>query len=339
MSKYLIYWFDDAPKRVEPTKAVLEGTTNFGEGVEVSVFAVGEQAINQVGEFARELETRPPHLVVIDHIFNNSGVLRSGSALAHLLRSLHPNVPFVCVSAAVGDRGTFDQEELSEYTHIFPFAKIADDDQLELLVAIARDFGTCVSAADKPEADLFLNDLLRCPQADRESLWRVLPAEFKNVDRKPTPHRIARWLLSTFLARPGYVYDELRVATLLGLTVEGFRKVASNFEAAVYKGAFSTSARPKWWVSTVQELLFALVPQATSPSTAHTGRMLPGVSEDDHSKCWIDDASQPAPEVVAYTDSAGIEEVAVRSKYTALYPPDAGVIPGFEPRLMLTRSA
>jgi len=229
----------------------------------------------------------------------------------------------------------FDQEDLSEYIRIFPYGSLAQDSELELLYAIARDFSRCVEAATTSDVETKIVELLGTPASEMQSLEKVLPSEFKVSELRTTPHRIARWILGMFIARPGYLYNEIRAATLLGLSLEGFAKVSEQFRDSKYTGVFATEADPRWWVVNLHEQLAKFVPEAGQSSTQRAGRQLAGISEADYSKCYSDDTCNPPPDSVAFLDGTSKVEVAGHASHTKIYAHDIGGVPGFEPRLVL----
>jgi hypothetical protein len=179
--------------------------------------------------------------------------------------------------------------------------------------------------------------LLGAPQSEIDSLESILPSEFKATEQKTTPHRLARWILGIFKERPGYLYNELRTATLLGLSVEGFAKVKEKFEGSLYRGVFATDSAPRWWVASIFEQLAELTLGSSYSEPQLAGRELAGISSEDHSKCWSDESSSPPPDAVASPDRQSNDEVAVRSQHTRTMPADIGGLPGFEPRLVLIK--
>lgn len=336
-NNYTFFWLDDQAAKVEAMRSVLEaGIPERGISATVRFIEITPTAIKNLEELADQIGSSGADMIIVDHVFNQAGPLNTkGSSIAHLLRSAFPKLPIVCVSAAWGTHAAFDQEDLSEYTYIFPYSRLADE--LELLYAIAKDFERCADAIDNGTTTSFVRSLLGAPEMEVTSLERILPAEFMAVEQKTTPHRVARWILGTFTARPGYLYNEIRAATLLGLNVDGFGKVKDRFSDSLYTGAFATDSAPRWWVASLHDQLALLAPADAPSVTQLAGRQLDGITEQDYSKCYFEETTNPPPDTVAYLDDNNNTEVAVRGGHTKLYPADVGGLPGFEPRMVLMK--
>lgn len=63
-----------------------------------------------------------------------------------------------------------------------------------------------------------------------------MPGEFQTERHATTEHRMARWVYNVLLRRPGFMYDRLHTATLLGLSELGFSKVETKFEGRNIEG-------------------------------------------------------------------------------------------------------
>lgn len=339
---YNFYWLDDSKSKVDDMRSVVEaGISELELTSTVSFAEITPNVMNDLASVAEKIKSSATNLIIVDHVINQKGPLNTkGSSVAHLLRSACPDLPIVCVSAAWGEvksDSAFDQEDLSEYTHIFPYSQLAEDSVLELLYAIAGDFGRCVAAAENGNSASIAESLLDAPKTQVSSLNKILPAEFKEPEQKTTPHRMARWILGTFMSRPGYLYNEIRAASLLGLNVAGFAKVKHRFEESLYSGVFATKSTQKWWVAGLHNQLASMLAADAPGLTELAGRTLEGITEHDYSKCHIADTVNPFPDAVAYLDDKSKQEVAVRVEFTKIYPADVAGRPGFEPRLVVTK--
>jgi hypothetical protein len=99
----------------------------------------------------------------------------------------------------------------------------------------------------------------------------------------------ARWLRGKLMAIPGFVYNEFRVATHLGVTSAGFRSVSQRFDKARYVGVFHETAEPLWWVSKVDEILFSLE-GAKNMEVKEPWEVAPeilGIPETQRTKCVV----------------------------------------------------
>jgi len=335
MKKYCFVWIDDSQDKFRGYKAALESGPTDGSGkATVETILVGDKLLGELEDLVEKQRAKPPHLILIDHIFNVSrpfGI--KGSSVAHLLRNAFPTVPMVCVTAMLDKKNAFDQEDLSEYTAVFAHSELGEN--LSNLFAIARDF----PKLHKKSGDLreHIVSCLKAPVKEKEDLRRLLPEEFQTQRHATTEHRIARWILNGLMIRPGLLYDRLNAATLLGLTEQGFEKVENLFERALYKGVFATSTRPLWWSSELKRVLYDTVEESAPDILQLAGRTLPGVRESDFSVCYVSKKSTPPPDSVAFVDSTRARQCVLQRQFAEALPSDFGIVPGFEKYLVLKK--
>ena len=176
--------------------------------------------------------------------------------------------------------------------------------------------------------------MLNCPRDDGDILYTSIPGEFKSTWDDETPHAFARWIWHILMGRPGLLYDDLEMATFLGLSESGFQKISSKFVGCEYDGLFCTSSRRRWWVSKMQTKVHQLAPQEHSPmALRELGRKLPGIETTDYSKCYSIASSDYIPTVVAYLDDRPDinKRVQARLEDTVPIESDAPLL-GFEQR-------
>lgn len=328
-------WVDDKPEKVTSYKEAIEaGPVGSPLRATLTLFHVKKDVLKQVEELARS--TTPPDLFILDHVFNLGDPLKfKGSSVAHLLRTVFPNAPMVCVTGMYDSRPQeFDQEDLSEYTALFSLAEL--NERIDAVFEICRDFPK-LDLAKQADLGGAIVRVLKAPKRDQEDLLRILPPEFHKHRHTTTQHRIARWIFNDLLRRPGLLLDGLHVATLLGINEDGLAKVAKNFEGALYKGPFSSGANPRWWASEVRRKLFAIVGDDAPDMPQLAGRQLAGVAPSDFSKCFVTRQTDPPPEAVAFVDARSREQRPVRREFTEQHPAITGVMPGFDVPLVLTK--
>jgi CheY-like chemotaxis protein len=328
-------WIDDKKEKVESYRAVIEAGSGCYKA-SVELLEVKKDLLDELDRWCADNRGQPPDLILIDQVFNATlpfGL--NGSSVAHLLRNEFPRVPMVCVTAMFNHPRSFDQEDISEYTALFLYQQL--ENHIEDLYAVARDFPRLHVAAGGVRGHVVA--CLKAPTRDREDLRRILPEEFQDGKHATTAHQVARWIFNVFLRRPGFVYDRLHVATLLGLTEEGFAKVERNFGRAMYRGVFATNRDPKWWSSAVRMVLYHIAGENAPDLPQYAGRCLPGITDSDHSVCYVSKKSEPPPDAVVATDTTrDAKRRVVRRQYSASYTGDPGAPPGFETQLILRRS-
>jgi len=329
-------WVDDQPKKIEDYRKVIEVGVEYLElTASIEAMEVRDELLTTMDSWSSRNQGRPPDLFIIDHVFNTALPFRlNGSSVAHLLRNTFPRVPIVCVTAKYDDSSSFDQEDLSEYTALFLYKQL--ELHVEDLYVIARDFRKLSPVDADVRAHLIRS--LKPPRRDREDLLRVLPEEFQDQKHVTTQHHMGRWICTVLLRRPGFLYDRLRIATLLGLTEAGFNKVEPLFAKALYRGVFATHRSPIWWVSEVYRLLFNAIDNSRVSVPQIAGRALPGISPSDFSTCYVSKTTDPPPDAVVMTDAtSGAVRRVVRREFAKQHPRDLGVAPGFETRLVLAK--
>jgi hypothetical protein len=336
VKKLRFVWIDDQPKKVEDYRAAIQhGIQHPKVTASIELIEVKTGLLNELQTWTEKKRSKPPDLFIIDHVFNPTLPFKlNGSSVAHLLRNTFPATPMVCVTAKYDSPKSFDQDDLSEYTAIFAYSQLSQS--MDDIFTIARDFPKLAPGAAGPKEHLI--KCIKAPQRDREQLLALLPEELQNPTHAATQHRMARWIYSVLLPRPGFLYDRLHIATLLGLTVGGFAKVEERFAKAVYRGVFATSKNPHWWLSEVHRLLFGGAVEATSNVPQLAGRALPGIKQNDFSVCYVSKKSDPPPDVIAMADATnGAEPRVVRQEFARQHPNDPGTTPGFETRFVLAR--
>jgi hypothetical protein len=334
MKRLRFVWIDDQKARIESYRAVIE-TGLPSLRASIGIIEVNAGILKKLEKWSAENKKKPPDLLIIDHIFNQTlpfGL--KGSSVAHLLRSEFPRVPMVCVTAMFDQPHSFDQEDISEYTALFLYHHL--ENHIEDLYAIARDFRK-LHAPDEEVRERLVKSV-KAPKRDQEDLLRVLPEEFQKEKHITTEHRMARWIFNVLLRRPGFLYDRLHAATLLGLTEAGFTKVEDLFQKARYKGVFSTESNPRWWVSAMRKMLFEIAGSDAPDLPQHAGRTLQPITSHDHSVCYVSRKSEPPPDAVVAADmTASAKPRVVRRQFSDRNPSDLGIAAGFETRLILKK--
>ena len=336
MKRLRFAWVDDKAEKVEHYRSVIEAGFDSVRAA-IDLIEIKSDALDVLGRWASKNKGNPPDLLIIDHIFNPTlpfGL--KGSSVAHLLRSEFPRIPMVCVTGMYNRKNSFDQEDISEYTALFLYQHL--EEHIEDLFAIAKDFRK-LHPKNKSHREHIVSSL-RAKGRDKADLLRLLPEEFDGaVKHATTDHRVARWIFNTFLQRPGFVYDRLHAATLLGLTEDCFRKIESQVECAKYNGVFATNHDPRWWAADLRNRLYDLVGEAAPDLPQYAGRMLKGVTPAGYSVCYVSKKSDPPPDVVVTADVSddALRRVVCR-QYSEKHPNDPGITAGFETRLILKKT-
>ncbi len=245
-------WIDDDNGRRE-TASNMEKAL----GVSIQFESVNGKEIDI--ELTRILhDNEEPDLVVMDHVLNlaaDSDTIRRGSTAATRIKEKWSECPVVSVTAAINNQAEeIDTRQEDAYENMFPWDHISD--YYETIKSIAEGFKHLKD--NRPQVPEDLPDKLNCPEIERERLMKILPNKIKvkkNFNDRSLLIEVYKWLNTVLFRRPGFLYDELWAATYLGLTLEGFKTVMKEFEGAKYTGAFQDTSQPKWWKSSLKEIL------------------------------------------------------------------------------------
>ncbi len=311
MSRELNFlWIDDEPKR----KAEAE---NLEMRLKVNIEFIDVKDQSLPGVLSDILSREEPHLILMDHFLGNvkAGRFNKGSTAAEIIREHWPECPIVCITE-MGLKD-IDMHKQSIYEDIFQFGKISSYDSR--LISTAKSFRELKKKRPQDLDEII--KLLRAPKDDCPRLKSIIPKELKDEDAYKDESlllTIYRWVSRILMEKPGFLYDRLWTATLLGIKEESFNKVEHIFEKAKYKGIFSDSGRERWWQSKVKEILYSELPDTDCVYPWELGRQLPGLSDADFSKCHV--SGEDFPETVAYTDVNVIERAPMRLRHTVPHP-------------------
>jgi hypothetical protein len=219
----------------------------------------------------------------------------------------------------------FSRDKIASGTHIRDLYVIADG--YSALRAFFASFGS--SPTSKLVGELCR--LVKCPESDRGLFSSMVPGEFKCSWDKGTSHTFARWIWHNLLGCPGLLYDELEIATMLGLNLEGLGLLKSRLASCEYRGAFASMARLRWWVSPVRDRIREVAGGTVSDPLGMLGRKLVKGRPEFFSKCHGRPGSDEVPTVVAYSDDTKRKRIQAKIEDTKLLATDSPPF-GFEPR-------
>lgn len=305
--KLQIIWIDDNPGRAE-------GATTMAQLLKAKVEFKDIKDKDLVKVLDAMIAKQEPDLIIIDHNLEDadSGIFKKGSTAAAYIREVWPECPIICVSAV--EIGQVDTQQKNLYEAFISIEEISDHyNQIKSIAMAYR-----LAKESRPRTINEILNLLDAPEIDRIKLASIMPTQLKeNLEDTSIIVEIARWVNGTLLQRPGFIYDNLRVGTLLGLNCDGFEKIKKRFKSAKYTGLFENDSHEKWWKSQVLITLSELTDASGLPW--EIGRTLKGLTEDDFSRCYASD--EDYPETVAFVDqSKTANEEAMKLKYTTVHP-------------------
>jgi hypothetical protein len=314
MSKKLRFiWIDDDPERQghsDELQKRLRIKVEFVNLKRKDIFKELQILVTQ-SEF--------PDLIIIDHKLNDvkKGGFETGSTAAEVIREKWSECPIVCATAVPLSDNSIDFHKLSNYEDIFDISNISHYDST--IVSLAEAFRKMRSNPPKCTDELLR--LLRVPKEDKNRLLDILPNNLKNLDfykNKSLLMSISHWVKRTLIAKPGFLYDRLWAATLVGIKAESFSKVETVFERAKYTGVFADKINERWWQTKLREIIFSEIDDSDAIYPWALGRKLSGINQEDFSKCYS--SQEDYPEIVAYTDITAKNRKQMKIRYTIPHP-------------------
>ncbi|MDQ1639790.1 MAG: hypothetical protein QOF62_3129 [Pyrinomonadaceae bacterium] len=297
-------WIDDNPERERTAKDLGAEFVNVWKG---DVQTTAEDLLN--GE--------KPSLIILDHILDKTSttnpIFKRGSTIAEAVKEQWPDCPVIGITN-MDQIDRVDQRTRHTYDAFFPYDKLAD--YLQVIDSIEEGFAVIQTKAPSSAAEIV--SLLSPPREEAERLIAALPHELKSssLDRS-LESPVHRWTYHLIM-RPGFLYDRLWAATLLGLSDLGFSEVENEFNEGRYSGIFSTISNPRWWSGRLNEILYERHPPEPGQFSWQVGRRLTRNDPALFSRCYVCD--EEFPETVAFLDTASDERHAMHLKHTVLHP-------------------
>jgi hypothetical protein len=347
MTVRTFWWIDDNAIRIKPL--VIKGIEqprhadlkhqHVRAKVIIKPIAGGNWSAVEKELISASQRQRLPDLIIIDQILGStsSNLMQYGSSLAASLRAQNAGIPIVLVSAGP-TKQTFFAQRRKEGIECFSLDDLESGWRVPDLYAICDGFASVVKAISHKTADVQsqaddamrwkIVNLLRIPKEDQELFNHCIPREFIIVWDPETPHTFSRWVWNDFLARRGFLSDELGIATMLGLKCSGLHHLPKGLDACTYSACFASAARPRWWVSSVRRFIRKEAHGTLLDPLWKLGRKLVN-RRQHHSKSYGHQA-KGIPDCVAFTDDRLATEVAACQQDTIILPYDVPR-PGFDP--------
>jgi CheY-like chemotaxis protein len=308
--KFTVLWIDDEPNRKEESD-------NLKNRLNLDVKFIDVKSKSLPDELKKILSRDEPNLILMDHMLNKirENGYKTGSTAAEVIHEKWPGCPIICVTGV--DLKDIDLHKQSIYEDIFEFDNISSYDST--IVSIADSFQKLKK--NRPQNIDDLIGLLKAPREDLERLKAVIPEKLKKNELyqdKSLLLTISRWVRQTLIEKPGFLYDRLWAATLLGIKEESLYKVEHIFNNAKYCGIFADVGNERWWQSKFREIIFLQFPKSDEIYPWKLGQKLHGINEADFSKCDV--SGEDFPETVAFTDETARIRKQMRLRYTVSHP-------------------
>jgi CheY-like chemotaxis protein len=305
-AKYKFLWIDDAKDRKNSLDTLKKRLSADGEFLYVS-------EKNITDEVDKVLSKSKFDLILIDHFLDNAKI-KMGSTMAEYIREQRPDCPIVCVTAA-GRATDIDFHKKSIYEDIFEVSSISN--HYNTILSIAESYRKLVRKRPQKNDDLI--KLMKVPKDVIEQIAIIIPEDIKrNYKDKSLLINISKWIRHELMSRPGFLYDDLWTATLIGIKKESLPKVKPLFEEAKYKGLFTDEDHPRWWQYKVRQLIYSIFPDDKNNFPWILGHGLENITTRDHSICYV--CEKEFPETVGYTDEAANKLVPMHLRCSSIHP-------------------
>ena len=298
-------WIDDNPARAKTAEgfgAKFEDVRNADLAEKVESLLKGQQ----------------PRMVILDHILDKTTtrnpLFQRGSTIAEAIKEQWPGCPVIGVTN-IDNAEDIDRRTQKTYDALFRYYNFGK--YLETIRSIASGFA--LIAKRSPSNAIELVELLKPPSQESERLVAALPDSLKKQSLDASvASSLHRWV-DHLMNRPGFLYDSLWAATLLGINLSGLAKVQKEFERGKYAGVFSVESNARWWSGLLTVMLYKRCPPEAGEFSWDAGRRLNGITRRFYSECYVCDEKDP-PEIVAYLDSQTDERQPMHLRHTVLHP-------------------
>jgi hypothetical protein len=349
-----IYWIDDKTGKVP--EGAIKDRIEAVCGATIRDFKATQGTLDEI--LTRLSKEDAPKLIVLDYWLSSlpndkdAGTRTEyGSTWAAELRADYPQLPIVGVSnESIKD---VPDNRKSQFLRLLDHDQVFDgkhDCNLRALIdGFPEVFGMWSSVAKAqpdppalpsrmsvPEARIV--ELFKSDPGSQSDLLAILPEFSKQPWDEETPHEFSRWIIDSFMGRPGFLYDSLEVATLLGLSEKGFDSVRGKFDEALYVGIYSSNDLPRWWVDRVRPIFLRILEADISGPMRLNGKLLLeslGLKAEPEllSLAHPGDDRDAVPDVVAFADEQRIlsNRVQARMADTEADPLESPPL-GFEAR-------
>jgi hypothetical protein len=321
MEKLNFIWIDDLPERSGEAR-------NMAKAINVNIEFLDVKNVKLLDELKNVTKKEEPNLIIIDHNLEDtdSGIFKKGSSTTPFIRETWPECPIICISGV--NINEVDGQQKSLYEEIFSINTVSK--HYSEIFSIAASYKKAKENRPKSIDDIL--NLIECPELDRLKISSILPTDLKdNFLDSSLILELSKWVRNTLMKRPGFLYDRLWLATLIGIKEESFYKVEKKFSGALYNGIFSNPDNPRWWKSDALTILFELSDASGLPWVK--GRGIEGIDENDYSICYA--TGVEFPETIAYEDqSRNSKRVPIKIKESILHPDFENLLYFEEIRLM-----
>lgn len=209
-------------------------------------------------------------LIFIDFKLNEDtgvdAIFSVGSEMVSLVRTQFPDTPLYLLSV--------DVEKSKQYERAEGFERKVGENYLSQTTTAYLDIidhATLKSVIIGRDIDKLLTDTLKAPLDVKDDLKNSIhgsirkyfstpPRNSENHEKVNIGPRVEfyRWFIDFFYRYPGFLLNEDACALYLGLTVDHFKMISTQFNEALYDGIFFNTFERRWWKSKIEDLIINL---------------------------------------------------------------------------------
>jgi hypothetical protein len=339
-----LYWVDDTHDEGKPPNAAAQKRLESGLRVKLQIEKIKDR--EQFDKLLPTIIGAETCGVIMDYQLTKvgeSGQMAFGTTWAAEIRAAQPTVPVIGIS--------HERERDIPKLRLESFLAFFQRDQLlganppiRNISALLKGYGQACKAKQRQKSTTGVELMVKLtkPPATVKNLVRsAIPQALRGEWDAETPHVAGRWLWHELQGMPGFLFDELGLATHLGLNLKGLQLVCQCFGDARYQGAFASDERPRWWIAAIRGIVEQIVGQQLVGSIANAReeflRAAKTKSTDLRSLLSRPHGhknSEAIPDCVAYEDDEREEDHRVQALFedTFVDDRDANAAFGFEPR-------
>lgn len=262
-----------------------------------------------VTEFINELfKNNEPDIILMDHkLTEMSDQNVTGASLTELIRDKWTKIPIVGVTNIDIENGIPESKKVI-YDEIIQKDELIKNKFL-IIDSIARNYLALNDIYSKSKNIVSDNAIkksiascLGASDDDLEKIFKIIPQGLvKNYNKPDFISLLARWIRREFIKQPGFVYDSLWIATILGIKELSFLKIKNKFKEATYHGPFYTE-KELWWKTKVLKLVYNLIKDNVDILPYILEKKFKEIKSKDFVHC--ENCNELFPEIVGYKDDS-----------------------------------
>lgn len=344
-----LYWIDDTHDEGKPPNEHARKRLERGLKVKLQIEAVNDR--EQFSKLLPTIDETNTCGVVMDYQLTKvgeKGQMAFGTTWASEIRAAHPTIPIIGISHE--RQGDIPQFRLASFLAFFQREQLMGpnppfEDISALLSGYSQVCDALRNQDNQSGVDLMVR-LINPPATVADLIRAVIPPALRGQWDEESPHVAGRWMWHAFQGLPGFLLDELGLATHLGLNLNGLLRVCSKFDPARYRGAFASDGRPRWWLGAIREIFDKIVGAPIVGQVSHARQDLLKAARVKFaergallSHAYGRKDSGEIPDCVAYSDDLREEgnRVQVLCEDTYVDDRDANPAFGFEARRIFSR--